>query len=114
MRHLGLSTTVADARFAKPIDRDLVRRLAAAHDVLITIEEASVGGFGAQVMAQLADNGVFDCGLRFRSMVLPDVYLDHDKPDRLYAKAGLDAKSIVAKALQALGRDDVAIATLVA
>ena len=113
LRHRGLSTTVADARFAKPIDRDLVRRLAATHDVLITIEEGSVGGFAAQVTALLAEDGAFDRGLRFRTMVLPDVYLDHDKPERLYARAGLDAKGIVAKALEALGQEN-ATATLIA
>jgi 1-deoxy-D-xylulose-5-phosphate synthase len=101
----GLSTTVADARFAKPIDVDLVRELAANHDVLITIEEGSIGGFGAQVMQLLTDDGALDRGeLKFRAMILPDSYLDQDKPERMYARAGLDAAGIVAKALEALGR----------
>lgn len=88
----GLSTTVADARFAKLLDRDLVARLAADHEVLITIEEGSSGGFGAMVLQFLTDSGALDRGgLKVRTMVLPDAYLDHDKPERLYAKAGLDA-----------------------
>lgn len=105
----GLSTTVADARFAKPIDVDLIRQLAASHDVLITIEEGSVGGFGAQVMQLLTDDGALDSGgLKLRALVLPDSYLEQDKPERMYAQAGLDAKGIVAKALEALGRGDEA------
>jgi 1-deoxy-D-xylulose-5-phosphate synthase len=100
----GLSTTVADARFAKPIDVDLVRELAANHEVLITIEEGSIGGFGSQVMQLLTDDGALDRGgLKLRAMILPDVFLDQDKPERMYAQAGLDAQGIVAKALEALG-----------
>jgi 1-deoxy-D-xylulose-5-phosphate synthase len=99
----GLPTTVADARFAKPLDRELVLRLAKKHELLITIEEGSIGGFGSHVLALLAESGALDSGLKVRAMSLPDVFLDHDKPDRLYAKAGLDAKAIVAKALAALG-----------
>jgi 1-deoxy-D-xylulose-5-phosphate synthase len=101
----GLSTSVADARFAKPIDRDLVRKLALGHDVLITVEEGSVGGFGAQVAQYLGDEGLLDGPLRFRSLVLPDRFQDHDKPEKMYADAGLDAKGIVTKALDALGKD---------
>lgn len=105
----GLSTTVADARFAKPIDVDLVRELAANHEVLITIEEGSIGGFGAQVMQLLTDDGALDRGgLKLRAMILPDVFLDQDKPERMYAQAGLDARGIVKKALDALGRSDEA------
>jgi 1-deoxy-D-xylulose-5-phosphate synthase len=100
----GLSTTVADARFAKPLDRDLVRRLAAEHEVLITIEEGAVGGFAAQVAQELAMTGQFDEGLKFRSMMLPDRFIEHDKPERQYEEAGLDARAIVATALAALGR----------
>ena len=100
----GLPTTVADARFAKPIDRDLVRRLAASHDVVITIEEGSIGGFGSQVQQLLSDDGAFDNGLKFRSMIFPDAYIDHDKPEKQMARIGLDAKGIVAKVLSALGR----------
>ncbi len=114
----GLSTTVADARFAKPLDRDLIRRLAAHHEVLITIEEGSVGGFGSLVMQALAEDGALDGAgampLKFRSMVLPDVYQDQDKPDRLYAQAGLDAKAIVAKVLGVLGRSEEAAKSLIA
>ena len=100
----GLSTTVADARFAKPLDTALIHRLASNHEVLITVEEGSAGGFGAFVLHHLADAGLLDKGLRVRTMTLPDVFLDHDKPDKLYARAGLDAKGIVAKALAALPR----------
>jgi len=109
---LGLSTTVADARFAKPLDRDLVTRLAREHEVLITVEEGSIGGFGSFVLQHLADEGLLDRGLRVRAMVLPDVYLDHDKPEKMYARAGLDAKGIVAKVFEALGRDAAAVTRL--
>ena len=101
----GLSTTVADARFAKPIDTDLVLRLANEHEVLITIEEGSIGGFAAQVFQCLSDNGALDRGLKIRSMVLPDIFIDHDSPAAMYARAGLDAKGIVTKAFEALGKD---------
>ncbi|WP_294538076.1 1-deoxy-D-xylulose-5-phosphate synthase [uncultured Rhodoblastus sp.] len=100
----GISATVADARFAKPLDIELLHSLASNHEVLITIEEGSVGGFGSFVMQQLAEDGFLDKGLRMRSMVLPDVFLEQDKPELLYARAGLDAKGIVAKVFQALGR----------
>ncbi len=101
----GLSTTVADARFAKPLDTDLVLRLANEHEVLITIEEGAIGGFAAQVFQTLSDNGALDKGLKIRSMVLPDIFIDHDLPNAMYAKAGLDAKGIVKKVFEALGRD---------
>jgi 1-deoxy-D-xylulose-5-phosphate synthase len=97
----GLSTTVADARFAKPIDRELVLGLAARHELLITIEEGSIGGFGSHVMSLLSESGALDGGLKVRAMTLPDRFQDQDKPERLYAAAGLDAKAIVAKALAA-------------
>jgi 1-deoxy-D-xylulose-5-phosphate synthase len=100
----GLSTTVADARFAKPIDTALIERLAASHEVLITVEEGSSGGFGASVLAHLSDVGLLDGDLRVRTMTLPDLFLDQDKSERLYANAGLDAKGIVAKVLSALPR----------
>jgi 1-deoxy-D-xylulose-5-phosphate synthase len=99
----GLSTTVADARFAKPLDTDLVRRLAREHEVLITVEEAAIGGFATQVLHYLATEGMLDDGLKIRPMVLPDVFLDHDAPDKQYEKAGLKAPDIVATALTALG-----------
>jgi 1-deoxy-D-xylulose-5-phosphate synthase len=101
----GLSTTVADARFAKPLDVDLLLRLAREHEVLLTIEEGSIGGFGAFVMQTLADHGVLDRGLKVRSMVLPDIFIDQDSPNGMYATAGLDAKGIVTKAFQALGQN---------
>ncbi|MCZ0733332.1 1-deoxy-D-xylulose-5-phosphate synthase [Phreatobacter sp. AB_2022a] len=101
---LGLSTTVADARFARPLDVDLVARLARNHEVLITIEEGSIGGFGSFVLHALADAGLLDQGCKVRPMVLPDAYVDHDKPEAMYARAGLDAKGIVAKVFEALGR----------
>ncbi len=101
----GLSTTVADARFAKPLDIDLLLRLARDHEVLVTIEEGSIGGFGSFVLQELAENGMLDGGMKVRSMVLPDVFIDQDSPAAMYAKAGLDAKGIVAKAFEALGKD---------
>jgi 1-deoxy-D-xylulose-5-phosphate synthase len=101
----GLSTTIADARFAKPLDVDLLLRLAREHEVLLTIEEGSIGGFGAHVMQTLAEHGVLDRGLKVRSMVLPDVFIDQDSPNAMYAKAGLDAKGVVAKAFAALGQN---------
>jgi 1-deoxy-D-xylulose-5-phosphate synthase len=101
----GLSTTVADARFAKPLDEDLVRQLALHHEVLITIEEGSVGGFGSFVLHFLATSGLLDGGLKIRPMVLPDRFLDHDAPAKQYEEAGLSAKAIVATALVALGID---------
>ncbi|AWK85433.1 1-deoxy-D-xylulose-5-phosphate synthase [Azospirillum thermophilum] len=99
----GLSTTVADARFAKPLDEDLVRRLALNHEVLITVEEGSVGGFGSFVLQYLASAGLLDGGLKIRPMVLPDQFLDHEAPAKQYELAGLAARHIVATALQALG-----------
>jgi 1-deoxy-D-xylulose-5-phosphate synthase len=101
---MGLSTTVADARFAKPLDRDLIHRLAKNHEVLITIEEGSIGGFGSFVLHQLANDGLLDRGLKVRPMILPDVFIDHDKPEKMYERAGLAADSIVETALNALGR----------
>jgi 1-deoxy-D-xylulose-5-phosphate synthase len=98
----GLSVTVADARFAKPLDEDLVLRLAREHEALITIEEGSIGGFGAFVLHLLADRGMLDRGLKVRTMVLPDIFQDHDKPEVMYAKAGLDAEGIVKTTLNAL------------
>ncbi len=101
----GLTATVADARFAKPLDTDLVLRLAREHEVLITVEEGSVGGFGSQVLQTLTDHGAVDKGLKVRCMVLPDTFIDHDTPAAMYAKAGLDAKGIVIKVFEALGRE---------
>ncbi|HEX6980622.1 MAG TPA: 1-deoxy-D-xylulose-5-phosphate synthase [Alphaproteobacteria bacterium] len=98
----GLSTTVADARFAKPLDEDLVRRLAAEHEVLITIEEGAIGGFATQVMHFLATAGLLDSGLKIRPMILPDRFIEHDSPQKQYEDAGLNARHIVATALAAL------------
>ncbi|MGX5732704.1 1-deoxy-D-xylulose-5-phosphate synthase [Bosea thiooxidans] len=99
----GLSTTVADARFAKPLDEALILKLAREHDILITIEEGSVGGFGSHVLHVLARSGALDAGLKVRALTLPDVYQDQDKPDAMYAAAGLDAAGIVAAVEAALG-----------
>jgi len=101
----GLSTTVADARFAKPLDVDMLLRLAREHEVLLTIEEGSIGGFGSYVMQTLAEHGVLDRGLKVRSMILPDTFIDQDSPNVMYAKAGLDSKGIVGKAFEALGQN---------
>jgi 1-deoxy-D-xylulose-5-phosphate synthase len=101
----GLTATVADARFAKPLDVDLVLRLAREHEVLITVEEGAIGGFGSYVLQTLAEHGALDHGLKVRSMVLPDAFIDQDSPTAMYAKAGLDAKGIVAKVFAALGKD---------
>jgi 1-deoxy-D-xylulose-5-phosphate synthase len=107
----GLSTTVADARFAKPIDTDLVLRLANEHEVLITVEEGAIGGFAAQVYQALSDHGALDRGLKVRSMILPDIFIDQDSPAAMYAKAGLDTKGILKKVFEALGKD-VAVGTV--
>jgi len=101
----GLSATVADARFAKPLDTDLVGRLAREHEVVITVEEGAIGGFGSHVLHHLAMSGMLDHGLKIRTMVLPDVFLDHDSPAAQYDRAGLNARHIVAMALSALGRE---------
>jgi 1-deoxy-D-xylulose-5-phosphate synthase len=102
---LGLSTTIADARFMKPLDVEMVLKLAREHEILLTIEEGAIGGFGSHVMQTLAEHGMLDGGLRMRSMVLPDEFLDHDSPNAMYARAGLDAKGIVAKVFETLGKD---------
>jgi 1-deoxy-D-xylulose-5-phosphate synthase len=101
----GLSTTVADARFAKPLDTNLINRLAREHEVLITIEEGAIGGFGSQVLHHLAMSGILDHGLKIRTMVLPDTFLDHDSPQAQYDQAGLNSRHIVAMAFSALGRE---------
>tara|TARA_Y100001934_G_C12364333_1_gene782578 strand:- start:705 stop:2654 length:1950 start_codon:yes stop_codon:yes gene_type:complete len=106
----GLSTTVADARFVKPLDEDLVRRLAREHEVLITIEEGAVGGFSAHVMQYLANSGMLDSGLKIRSMTLPDRFISHGTPDGMYKDAGLDFENIVNTALAALGSNSAAAA----
>ena len=102
---LGLSTTVADARFIKPLDKNLIRRLADEHEVLITIEEGAMGGFGAFVMNELAESGRLDRDIKVRSMVLPDIFIDHDTPEIMYKQAKLDASAIVEKVFEVIGRD---------
>ncbi|MGQ0672038.1 MAG: 1-deoxy-D-xylulose-5-phosphate synthase [Hyphomicrobium sp.] len=102
---MGLSATLADARFMKPLDTDLVSRLAREHEVLVMLEEGSIGGFGSHVLHYLAESGALDRGLKVRSLVLPDAFLDHDAPARMYDHAGLNAPGIVAAVLTALGRD---------
>ena len=105
---MGLSTTVADARFAKPLDEDLIRRLATGHEVLLTIEEGSTGGFAAHVLQFLANEGLLENGLKVRVMTMPDEFIDHNKPDTQYEMAGLKAPHIVANVLAVLGRADEA------
>ncbi len=99
----GLSATVADARFAKPLDHDLVRRLARSHEVLVTVEEGAIGGFATQVLHFLAHEGLLESGLKVRPLVLPDAFTDHARPEKMYADAGLDAAGIVRAAFAALG-----------
>ena len=101
----GLSTTVVDARFAKPLDFDLILRLAREHEVLITVEEGAIGGFGSHVLQTLAEHGALDSDLKVRAMVLPDLFQDHDSPAAMYAKAELDSAGIVARVFDALGKD---------
>jgi 1-deoxy-D-xylulose-5-phosphate synthase len=105
----GLSTSVADLRFAKPLDQALIRRLLTTHEVAITLEEGAVGGFGAHVLTFASDEGLIDAGLKLRTLRLPDRYQDHDKPERQYAEAGLDADGIVATVLTALRHNDLGI-----
>jgi 1-deoxy-D-xylulose-5-phosphate synthase len=101
----GLSTTVADARFCKPLDEDLVRQLARNHEVLITLEEGAIGGFGSHVLHYLAREGLLDWGLKVRTLALPDSFIEHDKPQVMYEKAGLNVSGIVAAVFAALGKD---------
>ncbi len=105
----GISATVADARFMKPLDKDLILRLAREHEMLVTIEEGSVGGFGSHVLQLLAHAGALDNGLKIRPMVLPDRFLDHDVPQIQYDAAGLSAAHITATVLTALGVSRTAV-----
>ena len=98
----GISCTIVDARFAKPLDEKLIMEVASNHEILITIEEGSIGGFGSHVMQFLSDRGVFDKGLKFRSMILPDIFIDQDTPEKMYEIAGLDSKSIARKVEETL------------
>ena len=101
----GLSTTVADARFCKPLDEDLLRRLASEHEVLLTVEEGSIGGFASHVTNYLAQAGLLDNGLKFRPLFFQDIFVDQDKPERQNELLGVDAASMVEKALKALGQN---------
>ena len=101
----GINISIIDARFSKPLDEKLIMEAATNHEVLISIEEGSVGGFGSHVMQLLSDKGVFDRGLKFRSMTLPDVFIDQDTPENMYIKAGLDSQSIVNKIEETLRSD---------
>ena len=98
----GVECTIVDARFAKPLDEKLIMELATNHEVLISIEEGSIGGFGSHVMQLLSDRGVFDTGLKFRSMILPDIFIDQDTPEKMYERAGLDSHSILNKVEETL------------
>ena len=98
----GINCTIIDARFAKPLDEKLIMEVATNHEVLITIEEGSIGGFGSHVMQLLSDRGVFDTGLKFRSMILPDIFIDQDTPEKMYEIAGLDSLSIATKVEETL------------
>ena len=105
----GLSTTVADLRFAKPLDTELIRKLLTSHEVAVTVEEASIGGFGAHVLTMASDEGLIDGGLKLRTLRLPDVFQEHDKPEKQYADAGLDAAGIVDAVLKALRVNSVGV-----
>ncbi|HMI41769.1 MAG TPA: 1-deoxy-D-xylulose-5-phosphate synthase [Sphingomicrobium sp.] len=106
---MGLSTTIADLRFAKPLDGELIRKLLSSHEVAVTIEEASIGGLGAHVLTLASDEGLIDAGLKLRTMRLPDRFQDHDKPDKQYDEAGLNAPHIVDTVLKALRRNSVGV-----
>ena len=99
----GLTPTIVDARFAKPLDRDLILHLARTHEALITVEEGAIGGFASQLAHLLANEAIFDTGLKFRSMVLPDTFIDQASPEAMYRVAGMDAARIEAKVLETLG-----------
>ena len=105
----GLSTTVADMRFAKPLDEDLIARLVREHEVVITVEEGAIGGLGAHVLTYASDEGLTDNGLKIRTMRLPDVYQDQDSPDKQYDEAGLNAPHIVETALKALKHNSTVV-----
>lgn len=109
---MGLSTTVADLRFAKPLDEDLIRQLLTSHEVAVTIEEASVGGFGAHVLTMASDDGLTDTGLTVRTMRMPDEFINQDKPEKQYTMAGLDAGGIVETTLKALRHNSVNVEEL--
>jgi len=105
----GLSTTAADLRFAKPLDTDLIRRLMASHEVVVTVEEGSIGGLGAHVLTMASDEGLLDAGLKIRTLRLPDMFQDHDNPDKQYDEAGLNAPQIVDAVLKALRHNSAGV-----
>ena len=105
----GLSTTVADMRFAKPLDEDLIARLMRTHEVIVTVEEGSVGGLGAHVLTFASDTGLMDTGLKIRTLRLPDTFIDHDDPMKQYDEAGLNAPQIVDTVLKALKHNSAGI-----
>jgi 1-deoxy-D-xylulose-5-phosphate synthase len=105
----GLSTTVADLRFVKPLDVEMIRKLLVSHEVAVTVEEASIGGLGAHVLTMASDEGLIDGGLKLRTLRLPDVFQDHDKPEAQYKDAGLDADSIVETVLKVLRMNSVGV-----
>jgi 1-deoxy-D-xylulose-5-phosphate synthase len=110
LKNKGITTTIIDARFAKPLDKELILKSANTHEVLITIEEGSIGGFGSHVANLLAENGIFDKGLKFRSMILPDVFIDQDTPEKMYDVAGLNAKHISQKVLEVFfSKDEIRV-----
>ena len=102
LKKKGINITIADARFAKPLDENLIWQLATDHESIITIEEGSIGGFGSHVAKFLSEKNLIDKGLKFRSMILPDKFIDHDKPDLMYKSAGLDSQSIEEKVINLL------------
>jgi len=102
----GISTTIIDARFAKPLDEDLILKSAREHELMITIEEGSIGGFGSHVKNLLAEKGIFDKGLKFRSMTLPDEFIEQDNPKKMYDIAGLNSPQIIKKVLEILFNKD--------
>jgi 1-deoxy-D-xylulose-5-phosphate synthase len=105
----GLSTTVADLRFAKPLDEELIRHLMASHEVIVTVEEGSIGGLGAHVLTMASDEGLLDAGLKIRTLRLPDLFQDHDAPDKQYDEAGLNAPAIVDCVLKALRHNSAGV-----
>ena len=107
LKKKGINITVADARFSKPLDENLIWQIATDHEALITIEEGSIGGFGSHIVQFLLEKNLLDKGLKFRSMVLPDKFIDQDKPEKMYKLAGLDALSIEEKVLDLLNSNIV-------
>ena len=105
----GLSTSVADLRFAKPLDEDLIRHMIATHEVVVTVEEAAVGGLGAHVLTLASDLGLMDTGLKIRTMRLPDIFQEHDNPQKQYDEAGLNAPQIVETVLKALRHNSAGV-----